>query len=205
MANCWQTFIELPTNQATMEALATVAEKEGAIFYYGTPCVQLEADELGAVTGAIGKNDDGYVKVNASKAVILATGDYQNNDSLIARYCPDVAEVGFDRRQANRTGDGHLLGSLAGGHIVGASHPRQIHDLAALKWEMLGCPLLMLDANGERFFNEECTMTEWNTKIKYHYLPTEKPVMFRFWDADFEQNMALRVFLWVAAEYGAGE
>jgi fumarate reductase flavoprotein subunit len=110
-----------------------------------------------------------------------------NNDSMVSRYCADVAESTFDRRQQNRTGDGHLLGSLAGGHIVPGGHPKQIHDLAVTKYTMMDVPYLFLDAQGKRFFDEECTMTSWNLPLKYH-CPGVQPVMFRFFDSQFREK-----------------
>ena len=67
--------------------------------YFSTPAVQLVEDG-GKVVGVIGKNADGkYIKFNAKK-VILATGDYQNNDAMVDRWCPDTAE--FDKKQYHK-------------------------------------------------------------------------------------------------------
>lgn len=179
-----------PTQQKLQTALAARAMDLGAVIHFSTPCVQLVQDETGRVTGAIGKAEDGtYIKMNANKAVILCAGDYMNNPALLNRYCADVATCDFDLRQANRTGDGHILASLAGGRIVAAGHAKQIHDLSVSKYTMMGVPFLMLDKNGERFFNEECTMSEWCTPIKYRY-PNEKPRMYRIFDSAFEQKYA---------------
>lgn len=69
----------------------------------------------GAVTGVIGKSGNDYIKFNATKGVILSTGDYQNNQSLVERYCPDVKD--FDRKQTNKTGDGILMAMAIGGWV----------------------------------------------------------------------------------------
>ena len=87
-----------------MALLAEDAQANGAEFFYETPAVQL-VQEGGAVTGVVAQTADGYVKFNATKAVIVAAGDYQNNESLVERYSPDV--VPFQRKQANRTADRH--------------------------------------------------------------------------------------------------
>ncbi len=71
--------------------------------YFSTPGVQVikTGDK---VTGVVGRLSNGsYVRFNASKAVILATGDYQNNPSMVKRWCPDVSE--FDKKQFDKTGD----------------------------------------------------------------------------------------------------
>ena len=80
--------------------------------FFKTPAVQL-IKEGGRVTGVIGKNRDGkYIQFNASKAVIIATGDYTNNEAMVKRWCPDIAE--FDKKQFGKTGDGHILAMSAG-------------------------------------------------------------------------------------------
>lgn len=180
--------IKTPSNLEVLTALASYAEQNGAVIHYATPCVQLVQEEDGRVSGAIGKQADGtYIKLNANYGVILCAGDYMNNESMVERYCGDVATSTFDRRQVNRTGDGHLLGSLAGGRIVPGGHAKQIHDLSVTKYTMMDVPFLFLDAQGQRFFNEECTMTSWNLPLKYH-CPGEAPVMFRFFDSQYMEK-----------------
>lgn len=179
-------------NNEFMTNLASWVEGQGAKFYFSTPCVQLVQDESGAVTGAIGKSEDGsYVKLNATKGVILAAGDYQNNRSMLSRYCGDA--MIFKPDQMNRTGDGHILGVLAGGSIVPAGHPRQIHCMFTTSRQYLVTPLLMLNPEGKRFMNEEAPMTSWNTIIRYAYdnqpfIENDYPLIFRFFDSKVDEK-----------------
>lgn len=172
------------SNQDTMTALADVAESKGAVFHYSTPCVQLVQNADGTVTAAIGKQPDGtYIKLNAAKGVILAAGDYMNNDSLTSRYAGDINM--FWRKQTNRTGDGHILASLAGSQIVPANHARQIHGMIP---GFMTTPLLILDPQGERFMNEGVVMTSWNTQILSHYRGANDSTVYRFFDAACESK-----------------
>lgn len=42
----------------------------------------------------VAKDKDGnYIRFNASKAVILCTGDYGNNPEMMEKYCPWAAEI----------------------------------------------------------------------------------------------------------------
>ncbi len=175
-----------PGNQELMEALCASAEAQGAVFHYATPAVQLVQDEAGAVTGVIGKSESGYIKVNASKGVILATGDYMNNISMLKRYNGDV--VDWQPDLVNHTGDGHILGTLAGGRIAPAPHPRQIHSLFSDNRIFLGTPLLNLDPHGKRFMDEECVMTDWNTVMKYCYDEDTPKYLYRFFDSGIEEK-----------------
>ena len=118
--------------------------------FYQTPGVKLVMDGR-RVAGVIGKRADGsYVQFNASKAVILATGDYTNNKEMVKRWCPDIAE--FDKKQFGKTGDGHILAISAGARMENLGHTKMMHDFdSALMWEE---PFLYLNMNGERFTNE---------------------------------------------------
>lgn len=128
-----------------------VAEFAGKLkVYYNTPGVQLIKDGA-KVVGAVGKLSDGkFVKFAAKKAVILATGDYMNNPSMVKNWCPDVAE--FDKKQFDKTGDGHLMAVSAGAQMENLGHTKMLHDFdAGLMYEE---PFLYVNMKGERFCNE---------------------------------------------------
>ncbi len=128
-----------------------VAEFEGRLkVYYKTPGVQV-IKENGKVTGVVGKLADGsYVKFTANKAVILATGDYMNNDSMVNRWSPDVD--GFDKKQYGKTGDGHLMAVTAGAVMEKLGHTKMLHDFdSGLMYEE---PFLYVNMKGKRFCNE---------------------------------------------------
>jgi len=131
--------------------------------YYSTPAVQL-VTEVGRVTGVIAKNKDGkYIRFNASKAVILATGDYTNNAAMVDHWCPDIAE--FDKKQFGKTGDGHLLALSAGAEMEPPGHTKMMHDFdSALMFEE---PFLFLNMNGERFTNEYTGFVYMGNLLKY--------------------------------------
>lgn len=131
--------------------------------YYSTPAVQL-VTEGGRVTGVIAKNKDGkYIRFNASKAVILATGDYTNNAAMVDHWCPDIAE--FDKKQFGKTGDGHLLALSACAEMEPLGHTKMMHDFdSALMFEE---PFLFLNMNGERFTNEYTGFVYMGNLLKY--------------------------------------
>lgn len=153
-----------PYNNDTMvKALADLAEQRGVDFYYSTPGVQLIQDESGAVTGVVGKDADGnYIKFNATRGVVLSTGDYQNNMSLVERYCPDVKD--FDRKQMGKTGDGILMTMAIGAGLVPVGHAHMMHDFDS--GPMFNEPFLMVNENGERFLNEDCCFEQVNCELR---------------------------------------
>lgn len=144
-------------NQNLCIALTEWGEQNGVDVFYNTPAVQLIKDG-DAVVGVAGQGSDGsYIRFNASQGVILATGDYQNNDSLMEKWSPDI--VKFARKQVNKTGDGILMAMLAGGHICPVGHSRQMHDNDSCR--MNEEPFLAVNEQGDRFMNEQVPMASW--------------------------------------------
>ncbi|MDR1088290.1 MAG: FAD-binding protein [Coriobacteriales bacterium] len=97
--------------------LKTKADEWGVAVDYNTPMLQLVQDESGKVTGAYAEAaDGGYVKYNASKAVILATGGYESDHELLELLNPESAAIcGYNMAWPTCTGDGIKAGIWAGG------------------------------------------------------------------------------------------
>lgn len=154
-----------PDNAGTcMITLAQVAEEEGVDVYYSTPAMQLVQDETGTVTGVIAQDADGnYLQFNAAKGVIVATGDYQNDDEMVNYYIPDLKNMG--RKQFNKTGDGHKMVIWAGGEMEGIGHTKMMHDFdAGPMWNM---PFMAVKAStGRRFMDEKVDMAYVNNYLR---------------------------------------
>ncbi len=119
---------------------------------YESPAVQLVTDDSGAVTGAICETDDGYVQYNASKGVVLATGDVSYNDEYINEFAPIANKVMTRLCSAQgNTGDGHNMAAWVGGAFQDAPWPTMMHPQAA---GMFHGPFLFINPDGERFMNE---------------------------------------------------
>lgn len=148
-----------------MKAVATYAEKQGVEFYYSTPAQQLVQDSSGKVTGVIGLAKDGtYIQLNAKSGVILATGDYQNNQEMRDYYVPDLRY--FEPKQDMKTGDGQLMGTWVGGVLEPIGHTKMLHDFDAGPASMCDFPFLNVDENAKRFCNEETPMSLLNNLLK---------------------------------------
>ncbi|MDE8703842.1 FAD-binding protein, partial [Adlercreutzia equolifaciens] len=64
------------------ESILAYAAEQGAEVRWFTEIIKCEQDENGRVTGVIArdvKNDRHYIRINASKGVILSSGGYGNN------------------------------------------------------------------------------------------------------------------------------
>ncbi len=139
---------------------------ENVHVHYSCPGVQLIKDG-DRVVGIYAQQDDGSIlKVNATKGVILATGDYQNNTAMVDKYVPDAQP--FERKQFNKTGDGHLMGLMAGGRMQNAGHTKMIHakNWGANATVLKNTPFLAVNMNGERFVAEDITMYYRNNAVR---------------------------------------
>ena len=153
----WQTWYATHINLGLnmMEGMSVVvpatldyAESLGAEIRYETPAVQLvREDNGGRVTGAIVSTPRGYVQINASGGVILATGGYENNFARMRKnFRPrDLAVNSFYMGFGGNTGDGHEMG-LA----IGAAEDEPPHTFL-IAGAMT--PWLSINMLGERFMN----------------------------------------------------
>ena len=146
-----------------MQVLAEYAASQGVEVFYDTEAKQLVGDASG-VTGVIAETADGNVQFNAAKGVILATGDYQNDDDMMAYYLPDLQNLG--RKQMNKTGDGHKMAVWAGGAIEDITHTKMLHDFDAGPASMCDMPFLAVKMDGTRFVNETVEMSLLNCYLR---------------------------------------
>ena len=167
---CYPTSVEFkPDQHVTVEANMQKAIDTGNVqTFYGCFVEKLIMDNgrcvgLYARDAATGE----YIKCNASKGVILSTGDYSQNTKMLKHFCPEVIENNIQCLFTNvdvegnftNQGDGIQLGMWAGAQVQ-QSHAPMIHhmgggaDLAGVG-VMGNAGFLNLDLNGERFMNED--------------------------------------------------
>lgn len=173
-----------PDNTGTSMTSIMKAYEDKLDIRYSTPAVQL-IKEGNKVTGVYGKDANGvYYKFTATKGVVLATGDYQNNEAMVARYCPDV--INFERKQFHKTGDGLLMGVMAGGHLEKIGHTKMIHDFDT--GPMFNEPFLRVDMNGNRFHNEDTELSVINNYMRT-YGPDQAGKYCQIFDSNYEEQV----------------
>lgn len=148
------------TTAEGMAALCTVAEKAGVEIFYSTPAEQLVQDDAGKMTGVIAKSGDSHIQFNASKGVVMATGDYQNDTEMLYYYLPDMRYMA--PKQSGRTGDGQKMVVWAGGCMENLNHTKMLHDFDAGPASMCDMPFLRTKLDGTRFCNETVEMSLMN-------------------------------------------
>ena len=149
---------------------AVMAERmvaAGCDVRYSTPMVQL-VQEGGRVTGAIAElPEGGYLKVNAERGTVLATGGYAGDLEMVQALNPkDYAANVMLYCSPGATGDGVRAAHHAGGQMDlthtamyferGCTMPgSKGGDLSTPGlWWMGSQPFLQVNAKGERFANE---------------------------------------------------
>lgn len=148
-----------------IRALAKTAEKAGVKFFFNMPAAQLVQSKSGEVIGVIAKGRDGkYTKFLAKKGVILASGDYQNNEAMCNFFIPDLKH--FGRKMMDRTGDGFAMAYWAGGVIEPIGHTKMLHDFDAGPASMCDMPFLSVNREGKRFVNETVEMSLYNNYLR---------------------------------------
>jgi fumarate reductase flavoprotein subunit len=141
--------------QMNATLLAKFKENGGKVFT-STPGKSLIKDN-GAVVGVVAEQDGQPLQIRA-KAVIVATGGYANSKELLTKYAgyPDTIPIG----NIGKDGDGIKMSWAAGAAEEGmgilqtyrpglAGYPNASHLLTAARQ-----PILWVDKNGRRFFDE---------------------------------------------------
>ena len=149
--------------------LQQYAAELGAEFRFDTMFVKCEQNDEGRVTGVVCQdgNDLHYIRVNASKGVILATGGYVANTEMV-----EARQAWNNRLKINApiggscTGDGIKAAMWCGAAIdpLGCAvtfnraccKPDEVAGSDVVgKWFWFGeQPFLKVNLNGERFCNE---------------------------------------------------
>ena len=150
------------------------AVKNGARFDYSTKMIKLEK-KAGRVTGIIAENASGqYVRYNAKKGVVVATGGYAQNWKMMEALQPwNLRIIGRSGALPGARGDG-IRACLWAGAKMDETHSIMMFDRAAIRpdqktgpetaksgdsgffW-MGSQPWLKVNADGRRFMNESGT------------------------------------------------
>ena len=156
------------------KVLHDYAVKMGARFDYSTRMVKLEKMD-GRVTGVIATNaDDKYVRYNARKGVIVATGGYARNYKMMQALQPwNLSVISQNSSMPGCSGDG-IRACLWAGAKMDETHSLMMFDRTALRPDQpagyetaikndfgffwIGSqPWLKVNKDGRRFINESGT------------------------------------------------
>lgn len=145
------TFIESHIVETLLEAAVT----NGAETFFNTHAEQLVGNAENGITGVVTTAEDGsHIQFDATKGVILATGDISGNDEMLACWAPialraDVCQ--YFPPNGNR-GEGILMGMWAGAAHSKSTAAPMVHPIAAtLPLSALSMSWLAVNGLGERY------------------------------------------------------
>ena len=157
-------LIFVPGHAPLLKAILDMCtEKLGVRVYYGHAAEKLEQAD-GRFTGVLARDvkGGGYVRFEAKKSVILATGDNAGDPNIIRRFMPWVLENGIPLTPMRtndlegkliNTGDGLKMGARAGLRVQ-QYHAVMSHNMGVMFMGMGTTPFLFLNKWGRRFMNE---------------------------------------------------
>lgn len=199
---------EFPTFPSSMEFRSSRRDQQGFIveaqlndaiangtqMYYGCFGTKLLKDAGGRVTGVIirdAANGNVYKQLNASKGVILATGDNGSDDRIMQHFCPEILEKNIMRMgpamgvdiEGNpiSTGDGLRMGAWAGAKVQDFHAPMTHH----MGGGMGVTPFLQINLHGERFMNESIPGQQLENQIELQPQHTS----FQIYDSQWPEQI----------------
>ena len=144
-----------------MRVLAEVAEKAGVTTLTDTPATKLLTDDSGRVVGVEATQKKDAVRFKANKGVVMATGSFAGSTDLLGTLNAECANL-MPGSNPGATGDGLVMAMELGAYTTRVSDLPLMSSLAGVESGSIvnlnyGMRLhgLWLDANGERFFDEE--------------------------------------------------
>ena len=99
--------------QALATRLRLTLNDAGVPVWLETPLKRLVTDESGAVGGVESERDGRPFRIGARRGVIVATGGFEHNEAMRARYQP-LIRMGWSRGNPESQGDGQRAGEEIG-------------------------------------------------------------------------------------------
>ena len=136
---------------------------------FQTALVRLEQDEDGKVTGVIAQDltDNSYIRVKASKGVIMATGGYATNTDMMLALQPMTMQMKANVPIGSTADGSGIKAMLWAGSQMDPCHASMMFNRCSVlpnetagyktngKWFWFGeQPFLKVNLNGKRFCNE---------------------------------------------------
>ncbi|MEV8637499.1 FAD-binding protein [Streptosporangium sp. NPDC051023] len=152
----------MATGGRSLVARLRMALKDAGIpLWLNTTMTDLVVGDDGAVTGVVVEREGKTLRLRGRRGVLLATGGFDHNPEMRARYLPEGGQADFSMGARENTGDGILAGERIGAaldlmddawwmpavrHPAGATIP--------LVSERCIPPSVIVSAAGRRFTNE---------------------------------------------------
>ncbi|MBI4318944.1 MAG: FAD-binding protein [Chloroflexi bacterium] len=161
----WLRCFLKPAGVNLMKTIFDNVENRGVQVRLSTPARRLETDGAGAVIGAIAEADGREIAIRARRAVILATGGFEQSEWFQKQYLQGIPF--YSMAPLTQTGDGIAMAQKVGAalwhmwHIHGAYGFKFDHSPLAYRHPFPGyrnpkrkMPWIVVDKFGSRYMNE---------------------------------------------------
>ena len=157
--------------EALTERLSTAVAAAGGRIVAESAVDELRRDAHGAIRGAVTRSADGHRRTVRARAVILATGGFQGNHELLARFVGRFADRLLIRSNPCSVGDGLLAALTAGAGtspnmstFYGHTMPAVPADPPPAAWtsvtQYATGDAIIINERGERFFDESRSLAD---------------------------------------------
>ncbi len=166
----FQTGREVDVDALT-ERLVDVIEAHGGDVAVGAALEHLKSDETGRICGLTVREADGRCSTIDARAVVLATGGFQGNHEMLARWVGRYADRLLRRANPNSVGEGLLAAMAIGARtspnlstFYGHTMPAPPASPEPARWTSVSAyfsqDAILVNKRGERFFDESRSMAD---------------------------------------------
>ena len=156
---------------ALTDRMASRIEAGGGEIATSTALESLERGPDGAIAAVRLRGGDGTASHVRTDAVVLATGGFQGNHELLARYVSRYADSMLRRANPWSTGDGFLAAQAIGARsspsmwtFYGHTMPAPPADPPANRWtavtQYASQDMILVNVRGERFMDESISLAD---------------------------------------------
>ena len=135
-----------------MRILNAAAAEAGVNIVCDCRVDRLVVNDAGRVVGTVARRDGADYAVAAARGVILCAGGFIMNDEMLAEHAPMLLQCNYKAGCPGDDGTGIRLGESCGGIPVNMNEGLVLNAYYPPGKHVMG---LLVDANGQRFINED--------------------------------------------------
>lgn len=147
--------------RALVARMRMVLKDAGVPLWLRTPMKELIVDDSGTVVGVVAEREGETIRIHARKGVLLATGGFDHNAEMRAKYLPEHGVPNISAGARENVGDGIVAGQKLGAAVDLMDDawwmPSVLHPMGAvipLVSERSIPASVIVNSAGKRFTNE---------------------------------------------------
>lgn len=158
----------VPSNMGDfIKVLQYYATSKGADLKFRNKVVKIDIGEDGSASGLVARQEDGsYVRYNAAKGIVMASGSFGSNDAMRNAFLKPKIAKAFETNNVGESfmpeppeepldnGEGHMMMCRVGANMEQYPCPHNEYAQSTI----MGVPFLAVNNAGLRFVNEAQSM-----------------------------------------------